>query len=254
MSYLFDFVDDTTGTPVPVSGLTFTYDHTMMMVTDTPVSDQIRVDLIGDGVMLAADGVTFRMSVTSTRYAPVDLEVPASYPEQTVRLMPASAPVPLTTPPGRVGLPIGTNGITSSSLNGSAVLADGDRIALTVRPDTVGGAAPDPNMLRLELTASAQAHWWKGVYLWDGYATVPGFELFTIVGREFLLGPDFNVTTSLSARIPLSSLRNRAIILGKAKFLGFHVNMYGIETADLTLLGGSVLSFDWVDQGFTFPG
>jgi hypothetical protein len=247
MSYQFDFVDADTGQPVTVTQLTFSQGGYYTMRTIGMSS--IAVDLTTEGQMLAGYGVTFYLAVSSRSYDLVQLTVPAEYPEQVVPLRASASGSMGMFEQRYVPVPAGVQPIALSSLNGGTELPDHDRIEATLRPDTGNGLTPDPNMMRLELTAMPQAHWWKGVYLWDGYRKIPWFELFTIIGSEFIFGPDFSITESLSARIPLTELANKTIILSKAKTFGWHTDMYALDTGHLPLAGGSVLSFNWINQG-----
>jgi hypothetical protein len=199
--------------------------------------------------------VQFQILITHPGFNAVQLSYPPSDGvESDVRVtFTASVPSASAAPRGALNVPVGFNLIDWRTLNASQVLLDGDIITLSMRADPTSASV---DSLRFELNAGPDAHWWKGLYLSSpGPSIDTTTELFTLVGVEFLFGPNFDLTSTLSRQFLLSDLRNsgRAILLEKAKVFGVHTAMYAVDPSDMPLMGGSIVSFNWLNQGNTWP-
>lgn len=111
-------------------------------------------------------------------------------------------------------------------------LPDWDQVSVTSQPARPGTAA-------FRLTTQPGI-WWKAVKLFNR-AGVICQDLQSEEGR-----PAFGLTRDFNA----STLRGAQLVLAKAKFLGFHTDMYEVVIDDATLAQviGFTWTFNWIMQ------
>ena len=132
--------------------------------------------------------------------------------------------LPQTETPLPTLLPTNYHQILFAKLDGQALLADGDKIAVHVTPNVC-----NTDYIRIGLELAPGITWWKGI------------QLDEIVVAQCQDSQNFAVS-----QVGYEVFKMRHLNLWKAKFLGAHTPMYTVSDAAMIMRPGNQYVFKWL--------